>query len=319
MIARTTTVLSLLLLATSALSFSLNPLNILSRRASDPDLNYAFFVNCWAQPGARSEVDWFSSYPTDFGNAKPESSEIINDSSNFEWENGGTAPDPSGSVLTWGKLTKNASTNSQAGTATDGPLKYMVLRDTDSTLYTDNDFNCIVVYRLQQIGGTTTTSEPPSSNATQVPDTTTSSTAPATTSATTTPTAVPVTNNSSSSDHVGIGVGVGVGVGGALVLGALAFFIWQRRRAAKNRNEPMQGVYSEKKGAGFPGGGPGAAEAGAMGGAGGYGAAPGHGQLRAELHHDPLNELGGDGRVAEAPADGSRPTYELDGGMDTRR
>ncbi|KAI4156004.1 MAG: hypothetical protein LQ340_000593 [Diploschistes diacapsis] len=309
--------LTLSLVATTALSFSLNPLSLFTpsahmRRASNPELGYPFLVNCWASPGARSEVDWFSAYPTDFGSATPNSSTVVSPGNNYVWEDGGSCSDPAGGTLNWNISNKNASTNAQAGTATDGSINYLVLRDTDSTLYKQGGFNCIVVYRLQQQGGgstSATSSEPASSNSTQVP--VSISSFPVSTDAVTTATAVPDagnTNNDSSgglSEPATIGVGVGVGVGAALVLGALGFLLWQRRRASRKSDGPMTGVYSEKKGAYPVRAGTAEAEAEGMGG-----------HMRAELHQESINELGGDSWAVEAPVEAEQrgTRYELDGG-----
>jgi hypothetical protein len=282
-----------------------------AKASAKDSTNFAFLVNCWANPGARSEVDFFANYPSNFGNAQPDYSSVISPSNNYVWEDGGSAEDANGNTFTWTTLKKNASTNSQVGTATDGANKYIVLKDTESTLYTPDDFNCIVVYRCQ-LDGTDTT--PPSSNTTTTSTTTTSSSALTTTTAPATTTTAPASSAqtttasdavSKSSDDLSTGakagIGIGAGLGGLAVLGTFAFLFFRRRRGYKS-GEPMTGVFPDEKGTKGPTG---------------VGAVPMKSHTAAELGNTPVAELGDtDHRLAEVEGDQRAPLspQELDSG-----
>lgn len=89
------------LFATISLSWS--PLwqykSYIAEKRANSD-SYAFLVNCWASPGyastlcefsdfsnpidsARSEVDFFTEYPSDFGSATPDHSSIVLNNENY--------------------------------------------------------------------------------------------------------------------------------------------------------------------------------------------------------------------------------------------
>ena len=202
--------------------------------------------------GARSEVDFFSTYPTNFGKATPDSATVISPGSNYVWEDGGSATDPNGGTFTWSELNVNASTNAQAGNGSDGTNQYIILKDTESTLYTPADpdnganakFNCIVVYRAQLVN---TPATPASSNSTTSGNSSSNSTDPSsgaaqTTSTSPTPTAIPDTGLSTGA-KAGIGIGVAAGV---IAILAMAGFFWWTRRQRDSTAEPMSVRPNEK-------------------------------------------------------------------------
>ena len=92
----------------------------------------------------------------------------------------------------------------------------------------------------------------------------------------------------------------------ALIAGAAIWFFRRRKAKGYKSGEPMTGVFSEKNGLHNGEGAGGATEGGTKG------------QRVAELHQDPVVELGGEGRVGELQANepwsGGGERYELDGG-----
>jgi hypothetical protein len=113
----------------------------------------AFLTNCWTDPvdGARSEVDFFAAYPSNFGTATPDTVGIASDGVNYEWESNGSVAIGK-DTFTWnfpaGEGTKDQPAGAEVGTASlaKAGTQFTIVKESQQTLYTDGDYNCVVIY-----------------------------------------------------------------------------------------------------------------------------------------------------------------------------
>lgn len=120
-------------------------------------LNRAFLTNCWTNGtsgGARSEVDFFQGYPANFpGNASADTISVVNDGSNFVWDNGGNATVYDGAdTFFWSINTlQNVSTlpvGSEVGSAyfNNSLNLYTLVKESEQILYSAGGLDCRVIY-----------------------------------------------------------------------------------------------------------------------------------------------------------------------------
>ena len=256
--------------AAQAAAFLLATANTVA--ADGAKYKYIAFTNCWTNPaqGARSELDFFSSAPATFGNAKPGASTVLSSSSNYQWEKGSNGVAYGDDSSTKFEFTIEAGGQAEdegakVGVASAGSVKYTVFKDKGKTLYSDPPYGCQVFYHAVPDSASSASSAAPASK-TARPSSTSGAPAAATTTtpggsvaaASATPsasaTAAPPPDPQSSSglsQGASIGVGVGVGIGGAALLGAFLFFLLRylsQRRATRARGlEPGIEQY-EKQG-----------------------------------------------------------------------
>ena len=145
----TTTIVALLAAVSSALA---TPVSLSSRQASS--YSRAFLTNCWANPGAHSEVDFFASYPNGtFGAATPDQTATLTDNYNYVWEDGGSAA-VGDDTFTW---TIDADAQSQPAGAEVGSASFAtagttftLVKESEQILYQPSQdgqtFDCRVIY-----------------------------------------------------------------------------------------------------------------------------------------------------------------------------
>ena len=117
-------------------------------RQSASTFSRAFLTNCWANPGARSEIEFFTTYPTNFGNATPDTISVVSENVNEIWESGGSA-DVNGETFTW---TIDSDAQEQPAGAEVGSAslssgnQYTLVKESEQILYTEDGFDCRVIY-----------------------------------------------------------------------------------------------------------------------------------------------------------------------------
>ena len=120
--------------------------------AKPSKLTRAFLTNCWTDPsdGARSEVDFFKTDPSNLGSATPDNISIASDGSNTEWESGGSVA-VGDDTFTWvfpaGEGAKDQPDGAEVGSASlASGAQFTIIKESGQVVYTDGDFTCYTFY-----------------------------------------------------------------------------------------------------------------------------------------------------------------------------
>ena len=115
----------------------------------------AFLTNCWANPGARSEIEFYNQYPKKFGSAAHKNNvAVVSPGINQIWEDGGSTTF-GGDTFTWTITSPDVTVEpygAEVGNANFAAAgsQFTLVRSSEQIIYQQDGYDCRVIYSAIQ-------------------------------------------------------------------------------------------------------------------------------------------------------------------------